>query len=557
MSAVVTLRQAHSLTRAELPMLLHGDVWAAATDDARNTASLRGTLLRAAVDKGYSASLGAQWLAAKLVEGSLPTASQDAAELLLRRGEGLSEATLKRWLLNYAVQGKLALLPKHTGRVRQAYGWEAKAIELYNTPSKTTYAGVAKELRYEYGFENVSDSLVKRYIQSLPVRLGSRGIARTGPHLHRLTMQKFQERHLDNIRPGDVYVGDGHTIDCYVAHPNTGRPWRPELTFFMDLKSRLPVGWWLGNSENAVDTLRALGTAIGRFDHMPPMLYLDHGAGYRAKLMSADNVGFASQMGIDIMAAHPGNPHGKGWVECFFRRLRDEHDKFFAGGMVYCGDDMAAETNRRMSPDILSGKRRLPSFYDYKASLMRYIERFSREVLEELLDGKTPMQVWEAGFVRIPAVYPVAELIRPMQMATVRRQMVTLHKRTYFHAGLIDYQDQAVRVRYDLHDDSRVWVCDDKNKLICEAALTYKVAAIPSDRIEEARANAEAKAAQRKRNDIAEIEARNADPIDAHSQVLGLQTLLPSPPVTLPAPMVDAPAADDDFDLDLTNWRKD
>lgn len=563
MGAVVSLQQARVITRADLPMLLHGDAWLAASDAARVTAELRLTLIGAALERGYSANLGAQWLAARLASKALPTAAQYAADLLLSKGEGLAKDTLKRWLLNYGCDGRLALLPKHTGRVRQAYGWEAQAIALYNVPSKTSYAAVAKELRYEYGFDNVSASLVKRYIQSLPTRWGSEGPARVGAHLHKLTMQKFQERHLDNIRPGDAYVGDGHTIDCYVAHPNTGRPWRPELTFFMDLKSRLPVGWWLGNSENAVDTLRALGTAIGRFDHMPPMLYLDHGAGYRAKLMSADNVGFASQMGIDIMAAIPGNPHGKGWVECFFRRLRDEHDKFFAGGMVYCGDDMAAETNRRMSPDVKSGKRKLPSFYDYKASLVRFMERFSNEPLEELLDGQTPMQVWQAGFVRIPAVRQVAELLRPMKTATVRREMVILHKRTYYHAGLIDFQGQEVRVRYDLHDDSKVWVCDDKNRLICEAVLTYKVAAIPSDRIEEARANAEAKAVERKRQDIIEIELRNADPIDAESQVQGLQTLVPTLPKALPSPLptpgaASAGAADEgDFEIDLTNWSKD
>ena len=552
MGAVVTLKQAHEMTRAQLPMLLHGDPWLAATAEARTVAELRLALLRPAIDRGYSATMGGQWLAAAIEAGTLAAAAQDAARVLQAKGKGLSVPTLKRWLCDYAKGGKLALLPAHTGRVRQAYGWEAKAIALYNVPAKTSFAGVAKELQHAYGFTNVSASLVKRYVQSLPTRLGSEGIARIGPHLHRLTKQKYQARHLDNIRPGDVYVGDGHTIDCYVAHPNTGKLWRPELSFFMDIKSRLPVGWWLGNSENAIDTLRALGTAIGRFDHMPPMLYLDHGAGWRAKLMSAESVGFASRMGIDIMAAHPGNPHGKGWVEWFFRKLRDEHDKFFAGGATYCGDDMADETNRRLSVEVKRGTRTLPHFYDYKASLMAYLQRVSHEP-RDVLDGKTPMQVWNEGFVRIPAVHSVLELLRPMQTATVLRQMVTLHKRTYYHQGLIDYQGQEVRVRYDWHDDSTVWVCDDNNRLICEAKLTHKVAAIPDSRIEEAREKALGQALARQQAHIDEAKARSRDPIDAQTQAQALEALRP----TLLVPAGAAPAPAPLIELDLTNWRKD
>jgi putative transposase len=558
MGAVISLKEAQQVSRAQLPMLLHGDPWQAATEAQRMVAGLRYSLIKAAQDRDYSACFGAEWLAALLAAGNLPTASQDAAQTLLSRGDGLAEGTLKRWLSDYQRSGINGLLPKHTGRVRQQYGWEAQAIALYNHGSNRSYAAVAKELRYEYDFESASESRVKRYLKALPARLGSQGIARVGPHLHKLTMQKYQARHLDNLRAGDSYVGDGHTIDCYVAHPNTGKLWRPELSFFLDLKSRLPVGWWLGESENVVDTLRALGHAIARFDHVMPMLYLDHGAGYRAKMMSAEGVGFASQMGIDIMAAIPGNPHGKGWVEAFFRRVRDEHDKFFAGGDTYCGDDMADEYNRRISADVKSGKRKLPNFYDYKASLAKYLERVSHEAWE-VLEGQTPAQVWAQSFVRIPAVFGIAELIRPMDEATVARQMVTLHKRTYYHGGLIDYQGQRVRVRYDLHDDTRVWICDSENRLICVAELTHKVAAIPTSRIEEARQTAEKKAVERKQYQIDEIKARNRDPITAESQLSEMPVivdgaaaeLLPAAAKRLPKP--SAPAVE----IDLLNWRKD
>ena len=564
MGALISLKNAQEISRAQLPMLLHGDAWQAATEDQRTVARLREFVIKPLVnflDRGVSINKVAKLLVARLEAQSGPAESVHAAGVLGGR-ENMSFATAKRWLTDYQRSGINGLLPKHTGRVRQQYGWEAQAIALYNHGSNRSYAAVAKELRYEHAFESATESRVKRYLKALPARLGSQGIARVGPHLHKLTMQKYQARHLDNLRAGDAFVGDGHTIDCYVAHPNTGKLWRPELSFFMDLKSRLPAGWWLGNSENVVDTLRALGHAIARFNHVPPMLYLDHGAGYRAKMMSADGVGFASQMGIDIMAAIPGNPHGKGWVESFFRRVRDQHDKFFAGGDTYCGSDMADEYNRRISAEVKAGKRKLPNFYDYKASLAKYLERVSNEAWE-VLEGQTPAQVWAQSFVRIPAVLGVDQLIRPMEEATVARQMVTLHKRSYMHAGLIDYQGQRVRVRYDLHNDTRVWICDSENRLICVAELTYKVAAIPTSRIEEARMTAEAKAVQRKEYEIAEIKARNRDPITADAQLRDLTALeapatelLPADPKQL-AKKHPKPAAKDVVEIDLLNWRKD
>jgi putative transposase len=260
-------------------------------------------------------------------------------------------------------------------------------------------------------------------------------------------------------------------------------------------------------------------------------------------------------MGIDITAARPGNPHGKGWVERFFRTVRDEHDKLFAGGEFYCGDDMAPEINRRLSVEVKAGRRKLPSVWDYTQSLMAFFERVSHRPMD-VLNGKTPAEVWAESFVRIPTVYPVAELIRPMETAMVRRQMVTLHKRTYYLQALIDWQGKRVRVRYDLHHDSHVWLYDDRDQLIGQAELTYKVAAIPDSRIVEARMRASDKAVQRKEQDIAEILRRSADPIDAQSQVLAIEALAPTVLPALPqAAPLSTPAADNGPDIDITDWR--
>lgn len=550
MGAVVKLNALQGVSRAALPLVLHGDPWMAATNDKRQEALVREAFIAPWQVWGGSASSAAQRLHWGALACSLPTSAQHAAELL---GGAPSVVTIKRWLLAYAKEGRLGLLDNRAGKRRLAQTWHQQAAMTYNRPSKPTYAAVTKDLQ-AMGFADAQEHLVRTYLQALPARLGAVGPARVGPALHRLTLQKFQPRTLDNQRPGVAYAGDGHTIDCYVAHPNTGKLWRPELTLFLDIKSRLPVGWWLGNSENAVDTLRALGHAMVTHGHVPPMLYLDHGAGYRAKMMSAESVGFAAQMGIDITAAIPGNPHGKGWIERFFRTVRDHHDKFFAQGEFYCGDDMAPEINRRLSTQVQTGKRRLPMFADYVQSVAAFFKRYSSEPMD-VLDGRTPLQVWTAERIApIDPVYDVTELIRPMDTAMVRRQTVTLHKRTYYHDALIDYQAQVVRVRYDLHDDAHLWIYDEKNRFVCQAALQTKVFAIPTSRIDEATKTAEVKAIERKLRQVAEIRARNQNPIDAATQWAAIDALTPSLPAT-PAQL--AAPQEPDFEVDLTTWRKD
>ncbi|MFI5447732.1 hypothetical protein [Polaromonas sp. UC242_47] len=101
-----------------------------------------------------------------------------------------------------------------------------------------------------------------------------------------------------------------------------------------------------------MSTLFALSQALRMHDHVPAWVYVDRGAGYRSKMLSDEVTGFYSRFDIGMISALPGNPHGKGWIERWFRTCRDKHDKFFAGGQVYCGDDMAPETNRRLSADL-------------------------------------------------------------------------------------------------------------------------------------------------------------------------------------------------------------
>ena len=539
------------------------DAWAAATADKRRVAELRAMLVEPLVERvaeGRSQVLVLKTFAARMEAGDLTATERACIDQL---GRGLSLPNIKRWFNDFRAGGRTALLPKHTGRQRVQQGWELRAMALFDRPSKPTYAAVAGQLRAE-GYTEVSDKAVARYLQALPTTLGGQhSPARVGRHLHRLTRKTFQRRHLDEILVGEIYAGDGHTVDCYMRHPNTSGLFRPELTAFIDVKSKYLAGWYFTESETKESTLFALSSALVKHDHVPAWLYVDHGAGYRAKMLSDENTGWFQKFDIATIAAIPGNPHGKGWIERFFRTVRDHHDKFFAEGLMYCGDDMAPEINRRLSADIKAGKRTLPSFDSYVESFAAFIDRYHNTPMKTL-DGKTPAQVWSEGLKRVPVGSSMDAVLRPRVERVVRRQMVQLHSRTYFAEQLIDHDGHAVVVEYDLHNDQTVWVRDNKDRFICTASKTASISPIPTSRLEEQRDRRLKGQEKRLENHLAEMRARREDAITVADQVKALtdlsneqelMDLAPRQTTKALQPIARSSGADDDFDIDLTAWR--
>ncbi len=396
-----------------------------------------------------------------------------------------NRATIHRWfkrLEKFKNGDPKALSKGYKGRQRQLYGWEHKAIELFNQPSKPGYADVAYWLRTDHGFESATKSRVTRYLKSMPETLGKKSPDRMGKTFYQHNLKPHKMRDNEVLPVGYGYEGDGHTVDVYVAHPATGNLYRPELTVWIDVHSRMIVGWYLSDSESAISTLFAISHALLSQDHVPAVLFLDNGSGFKARMMNDDVSGFFSRLSITPNWALPGNSKGKGLVEGFFKIYRNRLDKKY---QTYCGDDMAPEINRRLPEMVKRGLRTLPSFADYKADIARFIEHYNDEP-KPVLNGKSPRQVWEAGLKRVPIHIKADALVQPRELRTVRKWRVQLHKRTYQAAELAHYNGREVLVEYSLHQDDEVRILDDQERLICIARLVGKVARLPESRIEEA-----------------------------------------------------------------------
>ena len=411
------------------------------------------------------------------------------------------------------------MIPKHTGRKRKIYGWEQDALELFHRPSKPSLEAVTFQLQGA-GFENATESRLRTFFRSLPKGMQEESIKRVGKHFHKLNKESYVERTMDTIGVGDVYQGDGHTIDTYIAHPSTGKAWRPEITVWIDVKSRYIAGWYLSEAESALSTLFSLSHAMLSHDHVPAYLHIDNGSGFKNRMLNDESVGFYQRFDMATMFSIPGNPKGKSQIERFFLTYKNLFEKFNDG---YCGDDNAPETNRRLMIEVRQGKRQLMSLSEYTQGMNHFIDRYNHRK-HRGIGGATPASLW-ANLQHVPVVSDAAALIRPQAMAKVIRGAVTLDKRKYRSPELFIHNGIKAVIEYDLHDDSEVTIRDEKQRFICTAQLVGKKDYMPESRIDEAKVKR--LQGQKKRLDIKrqEVEDRSREVLELDQQYPGMNAL--------------------------------
>lgn len=493
------------------------DPWREATAKAREVATQREIVVNAIlsmVRDGVTQNNAVALLLERHAANRLPAYVAAAMTATAKKDRvSPTRSTICAWCASYKVDGLTGLLPDHKGRVVESSAWWGAALEYYNAPgSKPDISAVYRRLVEVDGFA-VSYDQVRHYLTSVPAMLGRNSPARIGKNLYRLTEKAFVRRSTEHALAGDVYVADGYRADVYLAHPITGDIWRPELTVGMDLRSRVIVGWRADEHEGTIAVQNMWAEAFARYNHVPPFLYIDNGSGYKNKLMSDDAVGFYARTGIQqIIHSIPGNPHGKGWIERFFRIMRDDFLKLWMP-QFYCGPDMAAEVLNRTVREVKAGRMQLPTLEEFTNAFNAWLERYhNREHPED--KTVTRAELW-AQLVPIPPHATVHELKRQAVTLTVRRACVTQGKRAYGHPDLLAFNGQKVLLEYDLMQNEIGIVRTLDGRWICDAHLIKRIDAIDTSRLEDKRTARAEDAIKRLERKIAEQKARAGHVIDA------------------------------------------
>lgn len=496
------------------------DPWREATARAREVATNRETIVHyivGMVSTGVTQNNAVAILLDRHALDRLPPHVTKAMRAVAKAGRTApSRSAICDWCKAYNQTGNVAdLLPDHKGRVVDSVAWWGPALEYYNVPgSKPDMSAVHRRLVEVDGFAVTYDQ-VRHYLTSVPAMMGRNSPARIGKNLYRLTEKAFIRRSTANALAGDVYVADGYRADVYLAHPVTGDIWRPELTVAMDMRSRYPVGWRADEHEGTTAVLNMWAEAFARWNHVPPMLYVDNGSGHKNKLMSDEATGFYARMGVQqVIHAIPGNPHGKGWIERFFRSMRDDFLKLWRPEF-YCGPDMAPEVSQRTVRECKAGRMHPPSLAEFSEALDAWIGRYVNRPHPED-KTVTRADLW-AQLVPIPPHATLPDLKREAVTLMVRRARLKHGKREYGHPDLHAFNGHRVVLEYDLMDDQVAVIRTDTGRWICDAHLIGDIDAIAPNRLEEKRQARAKDALKRLEAKMDEQRARAGQIIDAEA----------------------------------------
>ncbi len=446
-----------------------------------------------------------------LDDGSLPEhLLEKVAEANFRYGDGtkrsLSRRRLYDWCSKFADGGEMALAPAVTGQDMSVPAWASSFLKHYQKPQKPTLTDAYNEFCKEWQGKGLTPSVhaVRRWVKkvALPELMAGRA---TGNAL--LALRPYKRRLTDELWPGDVYTADGTTFDAEIAHPYHGQPFKPEVTFVVDVATRMCVGVSAGVSESALTILDALRMAC-LFGGIPAMLYSDNGSGYRNQLMERAGTGMLDRLGIELANAIPGRPQGKGLMERAVATLTISCAKSLATCTHVDMDVDAGKKVFKLTREAVKNYSRrnlLPLWSEFletlKARIIDYNETPHRGLPKAVIGGVrrhySPAEYWQhfqsLGWeaFRVPQSLE-HELFMPGEHRKVRRGIITFYNGEYFSEELADFHGDMVEVRHDIWDPSYVVVYTLQGEKICTAELDGNtIPYFPPSRIEAARAKRE------------------------------------------------------------------
>lgn len=415
-------------------------------------------------------------ICADAVSGRLPEDIQALLPLAnARAGQSgertLSRRTLQRWAAE-AKQGFDHLAPK--AKIWVAPSWLPVLLNLYRQPQKPSLSSCVMLLAGSLpdGQKVPSIDAARRAMAKIGNVEREKG--RMLPR--ELKSQKPFRRREKPEFPFDVLIADGHTFDAEVAHPLTGAPFRPEITTVVDVCTGRVVGWSAWEKECAWAVIDALRQAI-LLGGVPCIFYSDNGPGYvngRMDTLKA-RLGFACHTGI------PYNSQARGVIERLQKTLWVELGaKSFS---TYVGASMDREARQIVFKATRKGMPILPSWQNFVAFMDQCVDacnaRPSRGCPKALDEDGRKRHLSPAAFWRQhealgwkPEGLPVTlEDFRPEEIRTVLRGEVSLFGNRYFSKELAELHKDQVRVAFDIHDASRIWIRTLDGELVCEAGF--------------------------------------------------------------------------------------
>lgn len=385
-----------------------------------------------------------------------------------RAGDGYpSIRTLKRWLATED------LSPKQRVKDMSVPPWAKAFLSLYQQPQKPTIADAYRDFCKawpEAGRPSIHQ--VRRFLDKLGAVTRERG--RMGARELK-NIQPFVRRDFSLLEPNDVWSADGHTFDAEVQHPFHGRPFRPEITTWIDIATRRIVGWSVDLAESSIAVADALRNAVENAG-IPALIYVDNGSGYKNAFMKSAATGLVGRIGSEMTHSLPYNSQAKGVIERSHQLWTSAARKLPS----YIGAAMDREARLeqfKLTRKAIKAGGAMPlmpwdlfvqfcdeTLADYNNRAHRSLGNTSPNLTLRAFQAKG----WEPHTL---AAEELATLFRPRVTRTLARAEIRLFNNIYFARELEEFHGLEAHIAYDIHNADTIWVYAPDGRLICEAQV--------------------------------------------------------------------------------------
>ena len=514
------------------------------TADARSTVI---TAINAMHDQGISKESAIAALLAQAITGQLAEINPvlDKALQLAKdpRGNSASnypsDRSIKRW---FAAPAK-DLAPKAKREIKIPE-WANEFLLCWQRPEKPSVEHAYRQFTAFYEGTPPSIYAVRRFIKKMGNvskergRMGARELKNVLP---------FMRRDFSKLLPADIYSADGHCHDGEVQHPFHGRPFRPEITTFIDIATRRVVGVSVDLAESSIAVLDALISSCTQA--VPALIYVDNGGGYANALLKDKATGVLARLGSTMTHSLPYSSQARGVIERVHQTLWVDMAKGVQG---FIGKDMDQEARHeqfKLSRKAVKqgGVMHLMAWEAFMQMVNERIDWYNsrpHSSLPKFTDeqGKrrhqSPDEVWnqfqDKGWSPLTLTGDdAAQVFRPRTKRIANRGEIKFMSNIYFSHELTEWHGEQVHIAYDINDPQFVWVYEpESGTLICKAELNGNSQNyMPQSVVEHAR---EARAKGRKRRlevKLEEVEAElNGRPAleqDSPVYIPGIGSLTP------------------------------
>lgn len=449
----------------------------------RDVAMARLTMLRAVerivAESGFAVTptRAIETVLAALADGTADHELARAARRAnARRGHSrlVSRATLCGWWKAWAASANdVAVLAPAEPAPAPVPAWAKDFLDYHLIPSGPSVTETIERMAAD-GLRAPSPSAARRLLERMDAI--SRNAGRLGPReLKKLKV--FKKRDASKMNAAEAYIGDGHTFKAEVAHPRHGRPFRPEITSFLDVATRRWVGWSADLAENTWAVADAFKDSC-RFAGVPSILYYDNGSGAKNRVWDDQVAGLAASLNIEKLHSAPWSSQARGVIEVFNKNVLH---KLARRLVTYVGPRMDREARqsvfkitRRQIAEV-GVSRLLPSWDQLRDALEAEREAYNARPhrgLPKILDAAigryrhmSPDEAWAKSVAEMPAETiqrltreQADALFMPRVERTTARGLVRWFGREYFAAELEAFGEDRVLVGYDLRDPTYVLV---------------------------------------------------------------------------------------------------